>query len=70
MNRYILTIDGYKIKPRIYANSDKEAARKFSKENVLNIEKDTDTTYLNYISQIKAKSQMVKQQEIKNNDIR
>lgn len=70
MNRYILTIEGYKIKPRIYAKSDKEAARKFSKENVLNIEKDTDTTYLNYISEIKARSQMVKQQEIKNNDAR
>ena len=70
LKRWILTIDRFDHKPKIYAPTSEKAKDVFKGEIVTNVEPFTDFSYLNIISEMIAKSEMLACHKIKGHNVR
>lgn len=68
MKRWLLTIEGNDYQPKIYAESAEQATNFFKNENVINVEPYTDTSFMETISEMKSKSELLAVQNL--SDIR
>lgn len=70
MKRWILTIQGNKYQPKIYAQTADEAVNFFKGENIVDVEPYTDMSYLEIIKQVQERSELLAAQNIPQNRIR
>ena len=65
MKRWLLTLEGFHYKPKIYADIAEKARKYFSSENVIDIQPYTNMEYLKYIEEMKSQSEFLAEQKIK-----
>ena len=70
LKRWILTIDRFDHKPKIYAPTPEKAKEVFKGEIVTNVDPFTDFSYLNIISEMISKSELLASHKIKGHNVR
>jgi len=70
MKRWLLTLEGFRYQPKIYAETAEKAANFFINEKVIKVEPYTDTSFMDSISEIKRKSELIAVQYVSDNRTR